>query len=284
MSPSRPTIWVTGLMWSSLEMIVVHGISRWSLHPFWIMVFSCSPFHICMCSLCMVSGQCGAGRTWTGRLFLAGLLKRPLCKDLLTMEAHSSGDPFTIYESSVRILIDSLLQFRSVKDLHSPQETSHFMVWWSLSRSLSWIIHALRDDSDEPAALRAERPGSITYDTCAACLEKRRWFTMRRSLNVTETTLDDCGHQSSASLAAALPQELHTTVIHGHGLSGVHASKHWLVSTEGALPLTFHPLDCRMSQLEPISIEGLRQLLVSSTSKVMQLNPLPPFLIKAAVI
>src|SRR6218665_3681812 len=51
-------------------------------------------------------------------------------------------------------------------------------------------------------------------------------------------------------------------------------------STESAPPPTFDQTDHRMPDLQPFSMDGLRQLLLSSQRKSCELDPLPPFLIK----
>src|SRR6218665_2242286 len=51
-------------------------------------------------------------------------------------------------------------------------------------------------------------------------------------------------------------------------------------STERAPPPTFHQTNHRMPDLQPFSMDDLRQLLLSSQPKSCELDPLPPFLIK----
>src|SRR6218665_3399170 len=211
--------------------------------------------------------------------FKAALLNGPLCRDVAEMAGRSSEELFSIYEQTARALIDNLLPLRSVRSCRRPLSLWMDREYRDLHREVRCLerrFRCTRSDQDRAAWTRCLRhmyavlrekemrywENLIEQD---AGKPRRLWASFSAILG--RSTTRRCSTEPSFTATSYLD-------FMNRKIEAVRRS------TESASPPTFHQTDHRMPDLQPFSMDGLRQLLLSSQTKSCELDPLPPFLIK----
>src|SRR6218665_932902 len=194
--------------------------------------------------------------------FNAALLNGPLCRDVAEMAGRSSEELFSIYEQTARALIDNLLSLRSVRSCRRPLSPWMDREYRDLRREVRCLERRFRrtcSDQDRAAWTRRVRhmyavlrekemrywENLIEQDAGKPC---RLWASLSAILG--RSTTRKCSTEPSFTATSYLD-------FMNQKIEAVRRS------TESAPPPTFHQTDHRMPDLQPFSMDVLRQLMLS---------------------
>ena len=227
----------------------------------------------------------GLFRNWKAldrNTFREALLSIPAFADPTAFADASTSDLFTIYESSMTDIVNTLLPARAAKTRRSvltPWFDAECRSSRRNARRLERLYRRTRSADDRVAWVRYVRGMHRLYKEKEQSYWERKIALHSKEPRKLWSTFNDILGRTRPRSNASVP--LFTADAFLEAFTTKVRTTH--EATAGSPPPVFPPTTCGLSILSPVTEEELRRTILSSAPKTCDLDPVPTFILQEFV-